>query len=535
MALSLFGGRQRPHDLGWFLDHPCPPDIMGLNYYLTSDRFLDERVDRYPRALAGGNGRQAYADVEAVRACRTVSGHRAILHEAWERYRRPVALTEVHLGCTREEQMRWILEAWDSAHSARRCGVDVRAVTAWGLFGLMDWDSLVTTLNGHYEPGAYDVRGPAPRATALAGLVADLAGGREPAHAALGSHGWWRREDRFWVVPEKDTYPSGFPPRPVSMRVTARLSARRTILITGERGTLATAFARICASRGLCCQVLSRAALDIADPVSLAQALQRLQPWAIINCAGYVRVDDAEREGEQCRRENVIGAQILAEACAGGALRLMTFSSDLVFDGTAARPYVESDTVAPLSTYGRSQADAEHVVLALCPDALIARTSALFGPWNEANVIDRALAAFASGDAWRAPSDRRVSPTYVPDLVHASLDLLIDGANGIWHLANDGDVSWVELARRAAAASGYSGDLVDECLTATLGLPAARPLYSVLGTERGQILPPLDDALRRFFKERQRQAPMPGQHTRPDHSTRGDGGHLRRRQSGTAA
>ena len=174
-------------ELQWFLDNPCPPDIVGLNYYVTSDRYLDERLELYPRAAAGGNGRDVYVDVEAVRTCRAISGHRAILHEAWQRYGRPLAITEVHLGSTREEQMRWMLEAWDAAHSARRGGVDVRAVTAWALFGLTDWDSLVTRLDGHYEPGAYDIRGPQPCATALGSLLADLASGRSPTQPVLES------------------------------------------------------------------------------------------------------------------------------------------------------------------------------------------------------------------------------------------------------------------------------------------------------------------------------------------------------------
>jgi dTDP-4-dehydrorhamnose reductase len=491
------------NELGWFLDHPCPADIVGINYYLTSDRFLDERVDRYSPALVGTNGRDSYVDVEAVRTCRSISGHRAILEEAWRRYRTPVALTEVHLGCTREEQMRWMLEAWDSAHSARRGEVDVRAVTAWALFGLNDWDSLVTTLSGHYEAGAFDVRGSKPRPTALASLLSDLAAGRHPQHAALASSGWWRRRQRFLDAPRTSVYPRGFPPDPAAMRGRARVSGRRTILITGGRGTLATAFARICAARGLRCELSSRETLDIADPVSVAQALHRIRPWAIVNAAGYVRVDDAERAPDQCRRENTIGPQLLADACARNGIRLLTFSSDLVFDGTAGRPYLESDDVAPLSTYGRTKADAEQIVLEVYPGALIARTSALFGPWDTANWVHHALAAFASGESWQVPYDQRVSPTYVPDLVHASLDLLIDGASGIWHLANDGAVTWSELARRAAAASGYPEYLVEEQAGRAPYL-ALRPLYSVLGTERGRMLPPLDDALRRFVEERQR-------------------------------
>ena len=165
------------------------------------------------------------------------------------------------------------------------------------------------------------------------------------------------------------------------------------------------------------------------------------------------------------------------------------------------RPYVESDPVAPLSAYGRSKADAERMVGAAYPGALIARTSAFFGPWDRANVVHLAAAAFAAGQPWRAPHDQRVSPTYVPDLVNVSLDLLIDGAAGIWHLANEGSVSWAELAGKVAAILGYPAALVDECPSAALALAAARPSSSVLGTERGQRMPPLDDALARFVTE----------------------------------
>jgi len=94
-----------------------------------------------------------------------------------------------------------------------------------------------------------------------------------------------------------------------------------------------------------------------------------------------------------------------------------------------------------------------------------------------------------------------VSPTYVPDLVHASLDLLIDGERGVWHLANGGAVTWADFARRAAALAGLDAALVRGRPTASLKLAAARPLYSALGSERGALLPPLDDALSRFVRE----------------------------------
>jgi len=96
-----------------------------------------------------------------------------------------------------------------------------------------------------------------------------------------------------------------------------------------------------------------------------------------------------------------------------------------------------------------------------------------------------------------------VSPTYVPDLVHVCLDLLIDGESGIWHLANRGDVSWAELATQAAALADVDSTLVQACVGARPGETAPRPRYGVLGSERAALMPTLDDALQRYLGERQ--------------------------------
>ncbi|HKP14035.1 MAG TPA: family 1 glycosylhydrolase, partial [Blastocatellia bacterium] len=185
-------------ELLWFLDHPCAADVIGINHYLTSERFLDERLERYPESLHGGNGRLCYADVEAVRVCEEgIAGPQALLREVWRRYQTPIAVTEVHLGCTREEQLRWFGEVWNAALRLRGEGVEVRAVTAWALLGSYDWNSLLTRRGDHYEPGAFDLRAPRPRATALAHMICDLAAGRDHDHPALDSPGWWRRAERL--------------------------------------------------------------------------------------------------------------------------------------------------------------------------------------------------------------------------------------------------------------------------------------------------------------------------------------------------
>ncbi|HEV3470702.1 MAG TPA: family 1 glycosylhydrolase, partial [Pyrinomonadaceae bacterium] len=484
-------------ELGWFVENPCPPDLVGVNHYLTSERFLDERLARYPAHTHGGNGRERYADVEAVRVlAEGPAGPRALLREAWARYRLPVAVTEAHLGCTREEQMRWFKEVWEAACGLRAEGVDLRAVTAWALLGSFDWDSLVTRDAGRYEPGAFDVRSARPRPTALARMLREAAAGRGFAHPVLHAPGWWRRLDRLTYPAERRRARAGAGGE--SMRGEAQ-----PVLITGARGTLGSAFARACESRAVSYRLLTRAEMDIADPASVERVLAGASPWAVVNAAGYVRVDQAESEPDLCARENTAGPAVLAEACARRGVRLLTFSSDLVFDGEGRdTPYTEGDAVSPLGVYGRSKAEAERLVLEALPGALVVRTSAFFGPWDEHNFVTVALRALAGGGEFVAADDSVVSPTYVPDLVHACLDLLTDGEGGLWHLANESAVSWAEFARRAAALAGFDARAVRPVSTRSQRLAARRPAYSALGSERATLLRPLDEALACYARER---------------------------------
>ena len=475
-----------PAELAALVARPCPPDIVGLNYYLTSDRFLDHRLERYPACTHGGNGQIAYADVEAVRARpEGIVGHEGHLLDAWDRYRLPVAITEVHLSCTREEQIRWLRESVRGAEAARARGADVRGVTAWALMGSFDWDSLVTQDAGHYEPGAFDVRSTPPRPTALAVAIRDMARGRTPPlFDAIDGTPWWHRPERLIYGPAV---------------VTSRLSSsRRPLLIAGASGTLGRAFQRMCEMRGLRARALTRAEVDVTDPTGVDAAIRHLQPWAVVNASGYVRVDDAEREPDACRRVNVTGAVTLAAACRRRGLPLVTFSSDLVFDGRAGRPYVEDDEPSPLNVYGASKAEAERRVLDLLDDAIVVRTSAFFGPWDEYNFLACMFRALDADEPFLAAGDTTVSPTYVPHLVNATLDLLIDGSRGIWHLANVGAVTWYDFACAAAVASGRSTDRIRSVATRDVWTPAARPPFSALASKRGTLMPALSDALAAF-------------------------------------
>jgi beta-glucosidase/6-phospho-beta-glucosidase/beta-galactosidase len=183
-------------EINWFAEHPCPPNVIGVNYYVTSDRFLDHRVEEYPESRRSAEG--PYVDLEAVRACASgIVGVESLLERAWQRYNIPVAITEVHLGSTPDEQIRWLAESWEGAMRARCNGVNCVALTVWALLGSFFWNELVTRENGHYEPGVFDLRSGSPVATQLASIVAQIARGKTPRHEALSQAGWWRRPDRI--------------------------------------------------------------------------------------------------------------------------------------------------------------------------------------------------------------------------------------------------------------------------------------------------------------------------------------------------
>ena len=185
-----------------FRDAPCPPDVFGLNYYVTSERFLDDRLDRYPPEMWGRNQQDRYVDVEAVRVRpEGIMGPAALLREAWRRYERPLAITEAHIASTVDEQMRWMAENWDAALSVREEGIDVRAVTAWSLMGAYEWNSLVTRPSGYYEPGAFDLSDTVPRRTPLAAMLRGLATKGHYDDPSLHLPGWWRRPERLLYPP----------------------------------------------------------------------------------------------------------------------------------------------------------------------------------------------------------------------------------------------------------------------------------------------------------------------------------------------
>jgi dTDP-4-dehydrorhamnose reductase len=462
------------------------PDLVGINHYLTSERFLDHRVGRYPAVTPGGNGKDIYVDLEAVRIASLAKevGPAKRLREAWDRYGIPLVITEVHHGCSREEQVRWFHDVWTAAQQERARGTDIRAVTLWSMFGAVDWRSLLTRREGIYDVGAFDVRSEVPRPTLVAKVAAKLGRGETIEHPVLDLPGWWKRPGRFYARPNYHTLPTDH-------------RHARPILITGATGTLGQAFARICAHRGLPHVVATRADLDIVSEDSIAAAIDRVQPWAVINAAGFVRTWEAEEKADECFQVNALAPELLAKACRSAGIPFVTFSSDLVFDGKLGRPYLEGDQPTPACVYGSSKAEAEQRLATHAPDALIIRTSAFFGPWDRFNFVTQTIGQLQRGEEVVASADQVISPTYVPDLVHATLDLLLDGETGIWHLTNQGAISWHDLAREVADRSRLSVKGVRSSAVSTR-------TDTSLSSDRGILLRPLDEALSDFVAQHQR-------------------------------
>ncbi|MET0534533.1 MAG: family 1 glycosylhydrolase [Steroidobacter sp.] len=314
----------RAGDAEFFLDHPCPPDIIGVNHYVTSDRHLSERRRLFPPETWGGNGRHRYADVAAVRALpRDGSGLTGTLRDAWDRYRLPLAITEVHLGCTREEQLRWLWQAWNSARQLRASGMDLRAVTAWALFGSFDWNSLLTRDDGYYEPGAFDVRGPTPRRTALAKLITALTTGAEfhPA-VLLEQPGWWQRSNRLFAT--LGTVEQLWP----------RDIGGSTLLIIGGAIILRRRLEQVCRARGLRIRIYDQS--DVTERTA-ERVLSELRPWASIELMSHSNGNDVLANA--CARQRIpfLSFPRLNAVATSTTLDLLHTALDLLIDGETHR------------------------------------------------------------------------------------------------------------------------------------------------------------------------------------------------------
>jgi dTDP-4-dehydrorhamnose reductase len=256
-------------------------------------------------------------------------------------------------------------------------------------------------------------------------------------------------------------------------------------LVTGGAGQLGSALQAVLRSRGEEFAAPGRAALDICDAGQVARALTRQAPRVVVNCAALTKVDTCEREPAQAERTNAEAVANLARACAQAGSKLVQLSTDYVFAGDAQRPYREDDAPAPRSVYGRTKLAGEQAALAV-PGALVVRTSWVYGRGR--NFPAAILAQAQEGKPLRVVADQRGRPTYAADLAGAIVHLVGCGASGIVHFANDGEATWLELARAVLDSCGFADRPIEPLTTEQLGLPAPRPRYSILDLGKAMAL-----------------------------------------------
>jgi dTDP-4-dehydrorhamnose reductase len=256
-------------------------------------------------------------------------------------------------------------------------------------------------------------------------------------------------------------------------------------VITGAAGMLGQDLAAAAKSAGHDVVAFARAELDIADGTAVTEAIRGAGADAVVNCAAWTDVDGAERDEDGALAVNGAGAGNVARAASAYGAWTIHLSSDYVFDGTKRSPYVESDAVRPLSSYGRSKLAGECEVAAEAPEHhTIVRSSWLFGaggPCFPATILRLA----AERDELKVVDDQIGCPTFTGHLAHALVDLATRQSPplGIVHVAGGGICSWYEFAREIVAVSGVSCE-VRTCTTAEMPRPATRPAYSALRSER---------------------------------------------------
>jgi dTDP-4-dehydrorhamnose reductase len=276
------------------------------------------------------------------------------------------------------------------------------------------------------------------------------------------------------------------------------MSLYDSILITGGGGMLGHALNDLLAERGHKSVSLNRQQLDIADRAAVTIAFAETKPTLVLNCAAHTKVDLCEQEKEKADAINGHAVGSLAALCRNSGAALVHVSTDFVFDGSLARPYLPTDPVNPLSAYGKSKLLGEQELQKNAPPRwLIARTAWVYGR-HGANFPRTMIQAAQAGKPTRlnVVNDQIGSPTYTVDLAGAILDLLDSGANGIWHVTNSGQTTWCDFARAAFQEFG----IVEEVFPITSAQwaqkrpnTAVRPTYSVLdiGPLERQIARPM--------------------------------------------
>jgi dTDP-4-dehydrorhamnose reductase len=287
----------------------------------------------------------------------------------------------------------------------------------------------------------------------------------------------------------------------------------RRAVVFGASGQLGIELVRTLKSRNYEVAAWDRAHADITDPAAIERALAQFDAETVFNAAAYNQVDVAEKEPQAAYLVNALAVRNLAVACRQMDARLIHFSTDYVFDGTARRPYVEEDATHPLGAYAVSKLAGELYAQAYLDKPLIVRTSGVFGPGGLAtargNFVELMLRLARSGQPIRVVEDHSASPAFAPLLAARTIDLLERDQAGVFHIGGGTPISWFDFARMIFDVAGLKPELLPTN-EREYRTPARRPKYSPLSNskmERAGVepMPPLHKALEQYFAERTRK------------------------------
>jgi dTDP-4-dehydrorhamnose reductase len=271
------------------------------------------------------------------------------------------------------------------------------------------------------------------------------------------------------------------------------------ILITGANGQLGCDLQRTLASHELI--LMDFPTFDLTKS-SCEEQVASAQPDLVIHAAAYTDVDRAEHQPDLAMAVNAQGAEWVARGAARAKARLISISTDYVFDGAKRTPYLENDPPNPLSAYGKSKLEGERRALAHCPNALVVRTSWLYGTHGK-NFVKTMMRMATEQPELRVVADQRGCPTNTADLAQALAQMIRVDIRRIVHATGTGDCTWYELASAIVSAMGRQTP-IHPITTAEAGRRAARPSYSVLANcllnQSGITLPHWRDSLVQFVK-----------------------------------
>ena len=269
------------------------------------------------------------------------------------------------------------------------------------------------------------------------------------------------------------------------------------LLVTGANGMLGHRVVGVARERGHEVRATDLPELDLTDADATKRFVDAAAPDAIVNCAAYTDVDGCETNEELATRVNGEAPGNLARC----GVPIVQLSTDYVFGGDARRPYVESDATGPKTAYGRSKLAGEHAVREAGDEHAIVRTAWLFGDGGK-NFVDTMLRLGAERDEVSVVFDQVGSPTWTGHLAPALVDLVERRGSGVFHAAGTGACSWFELAIEAMRLRDLDCRIV-AVTTDEYPLPAARPAFSVLASERedGIRLPDWHQGVAEHVKE----------------------------------